>query len=259
MKIFVVIISICLPFSLLGAGCSKEEQPLPPVKETKVVKRIIKPAPKEPETSIPSEAAKAEPKEKKVEEIKTAAVEEKAEKISVPKTAEKVQAKEEKGYYVVKSDESLSSISGREDVYGDPMKWPILYRLNLDKLDKMGLGEDFPEREISEGIRMKFLTPDEKGENLKNRGQKFWVVNILSATTKKDIVLSAIRLIKNGYPVYITTARVSGKDWMRLRLGFFKNKAEADAKGKQAMAVLKFSDSWTTKIGPKEFEEFGGY
>jgi len=244
---------------LLGAGCSKEEQPLPPAKETKVVKRIVKPVPKEPETSIPSESVKAEPEEEKGEEVKTADVEEKTEKISEPKTTERKETKEEVGYYVIKSGESLSSISGREDVYGDPMKWPNLYLLNLDKLDKMGLGADFPDREISEGIRMKFLTPDEVSENRKNREQQFWVVNILSATTKKDIVLSAVKLIKNGYPVYIATARVNGRDLMRLRLGFFKNKAEADAEGKQAMAVLNFSDSWTTKIGPKEFEEFGGY
>ena len=85
------------------------------------------------------------------------------------------------------------------------------------------------------------------------------MINIISATTKGDVIPPAIRLIKDGYKVYITKAKVKGNEWMRVRVGFFKNKTEADAEGQKIMTVLNFADSWTTKIGKKEFVEFGGY
>jgi hypothetical protein len=81
----------------------------------------------------------------------------------------------------------------------------------------------------------------------------------VSATTNTKIIPPAIRLINNGYPAYITRAKVKGKDWIRLRVGFFKSRTEADTEGKKIMAMLKIADSWVTKAGKKELEEFGGY
>jgi len=68
-----------------------------------------------------------------------------------------------------------------------------------------------------------------------------------------------LSLVKHKYPVYITTAKVNDKDWMRLRVGFFKTKAEADDEGKKIMELLRFKDSWTTKLGANEFADFARY
>ncbi len=162
-------------------------------------------------------------------------------------------------FYIVKKGDSLSSIAGRSDVYGDPLKWPILYRLNMDKLDALEAGEDFLESELSEGVMLKIITPDEAKENLERRVHNVWVVNVLSATTNGKIIPVAVRLIDNGYMTYITRAKVKGKDWTRLRVGFFKDRTEADTKGKKIMAMLNLADAWVIKVGKKELGEFGGY
>ena len=46
---------------------------------------------------------------------------------------------------------------------------------------------------------------------------------------------------------------------MRLRVGFFKNRAEADTEGKKIRAMLSLDDYWITTIAKKELEEFGSY
>jgi hypothetical protein len=260
MKISATIISICLTIFLLCGGCSIEEPPPPPVKKIKVVKPIKRPAPENAKATLTDKEEKPKAEAKEVEEVKTAAVEEKALKTPEADDREKETEKEEvTGYYIVKKGESLSGIAARKDVYGGSLKWPILYRANMDKLGKLQLGEDFADSELPEGVRLKIISPDEVKENLKRRIHNVWVVNVLSATTNREIISTTIRLIKNGYPVYITRAKVKGKDWMRLRVGFFKNKTKARTESKKIMTMLNLTDSWVTKVEKKELEEFGGY
>ena len=144
-------------------------------------------------------------------------------------------------------------------MYGDSLKWPILYWLNMDKLGKLQLAEDLPDLEVPEGVRLKIVSPNEMRENLKSIGHNVWAVNVLSGTTNGQIIPAAIRLIRNGYPVYITRVKLEGKDWMRLRVGFFKNRTDADKETKKIMIILNLTDSWVTKVGKQELEEFGGY
>ena len=259
MKFSAIIISICLTLFLWFGGCSREEPPPHPVKKHKIVMPIKRPVQKKADTSLPSKQEKAKEKTEEARKVKTAAVEEKAIRPPEAEIIEKETVVEEvTGYYIIKKGDSLSSIAGRDDTYGDPLKWPILYRLNMDKIDALQVGEDFLESELPEGVRLKIITPDEAKENLERRLHNVWVVNVLSATTNEKIIPVAIRLIKNGYPVYITRATVKRKDWMRLRVGFFKNKTEADTEGKKIMSLLNLDNSWVTKI-EKELEEFGGY
>ena len=37
--------------------------------------------------------------------------------------------------YSVGSNDSLWSIAGRDDIYGDPYMWPLIYKLNSDKIE----------------------------------------------------------------------------------------------------------------------------
>ena len=81
MKIPAPLICICLTLLLLHAGCSQEEEPLPPVENTKVVMPIKKPPPKKVETPQPHERRKAvEAVQGRAEEVKTAASQAKVDK-----------------------------------------------------------------------------------------------------------------------------------------------------------------------------------
>lgn len=266
MKVSITMIAICLALFFLGPGCSQEEQP--PVQKTRVTKPIEMPAQEEVKTVVTVEEAKPKPEEKDEEEKKETEEkgkekeEVKTQKPPQPEIKEKEAATEsEAGYYIVKKGDSLAGIAGKEDVYGDRLKWPVLYRYNMDRLGNFQAREDFPYMELLAGVRkLKIVTSDEARENLKRRTDNLWVVNVFSTTsTRGKIVSAAARLIKNGYPVYITSARVKGKEWKRLRVGFFGNRSEAAKEAKKMMAILNLVDSWVAKIVKKEFEEFGGY
>jgi len=262
MKFEMTIISICMTSVFLWGACSDGEQSLPPVQKTKVVMPIKRPTPEKPKIPSPTQEVEAKPDVKGSSEVKTAALEEKGVKASGTEPKKEVKetaVKEEAGYYTVKKGDTLSSIAGKKEVYDDPLKWPILYRFNLDKLGNIQAGQDFANIEIPEDLRIRFLTSAEVKQNLKNRIHGLWVVNIISATTNKKIVPAAVKLIQEGYPVYIASAKVKGKDWMRLRVGFFKDREEANTNGKKIMEIINLTDSWSTKVDEKELEEFGGY
>jgi hypothetical protein len=260
MKISVAIISICLTLFLLCESCSREEPSPPRVQKSKIIMPIKMPPPQKAKTSIASAGEKAKSEAKEAGNLKTAAIEERALETPETRTREtETEMEEVIGYYIAKKGESLSSIAARGNVYGDPLKWPILYRLNIDKLHKLQLGEGLPHREVPEGLRLRILSPDEIKENLQRIVHNVWAVSVLSGTTDREIIPPAIRLIRNGYPVYITRVRVKGKDWMRLRVGFFKNRADGEKERKKIMSMLNLHDSWITQVEKQELEEFGGY
>ncbi len=265
MQVLTLTICACLTLFLSLAGCSTEEEGLPPLKENKVVKPIKKPSPPPPEKAKTPPASvvslkKAKPEQKKKVEAETAAVPVKdAEKRDKEAGEKKIPTKPEPGYYRVKKGDTLASIAGRADVYGDPLKWPILCRFNTDKLLKMKVGEDFADRTLTEGMKLKIITPDEKRENLKKRADNLWVVNVLSSPNKQEIIPATLKLLGEGYPAYITRTTVKGKDYMRLRVGFFEKKDEADSEGEKIKALLNLGEPWKTKVGKEELEEFGGY
>ncbi len=258
MKGFVPLISIGVAIIILGTGCSKEEDAPPPAKKQKVVQKIIKPPPEAIKNPIPDK--KPEPVAKEVPEAKIPAGKKGGLMPPESNIPEKgVTSGKESGIYVVKKGESLSSISGQAEVYGNPLNWPILFRDNMDKFSGVKLGGDLPDSMIPEEVRLKIVTPEEVKENLKERADKFWIINIISTTAGKEVVPSAIKLIKGGYSVYITSAMVKGKSYKRLRVGFFKNQAEAAAAGKKVMSLLKTTEFWPTTITKGEHEAFAGY
>jgi len=260
MKVPATIISTCLTLSLSCFGCSKEESPPPPVEKYKVVMPVKRPAPETAETELPSKVEKGKEEAEEPAEVKTAAVGEKAVEPPGTETIEKEKAAgEEAGYYTVKRGDTLSSISGREDVYADPLKWPLLYRHNMGKIGELQLVHDFLDRELPEGVVLRIIRPDEARENLRRKATRAWAVNVLSAPTQQALISSAIRLMREGYPVYLTSATVKGRNWIRLRVGFFRDKTEADMERKEITALLNISNSWVTEVGQKELEEFGGY
>jgi hypothetical protein len=245
MKVSATIVCICLTALIISGGCSREESPPPPPQKSKVVRPIKVPSRQE----APTEEAKAEP-----QELKPPPVEEQA--LAQTEAGEK-EPEEAAGYYIVKRGDSLSAIAVK--VYGDSLKWPFLYRDNMDLVGSVPSAEPLPDSELPEGLRLKVISPDEVAANLKGRPQELWAVNVLSATTTEKLTPLALRLLKGGYLIYITRATVKGRQWMRLRAGFFTQREEANREGRKIMAMLHLDNSWVTKVGDGERKEFAGY
>ena len=266
MKVFIPVVLIWVTILIWGTGCSKEEDQPPPVERPKVVMPIIKPPTDVIKKPVSDVRPGPQPLMSQVPEVVNptgqgpeAAPKQEPKPLEVAIQENRDKTVEEPGIYVAKKGESLATISGRMEVYGNALNWPILFRHNLDKLENEKIENDLPNMIIREDVRLKLVTPEEMRENLEKRAEKFWVINIISARDGKDVVSPAIKLIKGGYLVYITSANVNGKPYQRLRVGFFKNKEEAEAAGKKIMSLLNITEFWPTKITKSEHEEFAGY
>ena len=282
MKVIVAVFLISVAF-VFGWACSKEEAK--EVEKPKVVLPIEKPAPERFPVPVADRPGSVGEEEVSIGITVTAPVQE--QETDSPQVAEipegEAAPKEEPGVYVVQKGDSLSKIAGREDVYGDPLKWPSLFRLNLDKLEDMKVAEAFElkwsslfrlnadtaeamkvlevfdHEELPEGLKLKFTTKREAQENLTQLSEKTWVVNVLSSQSPKSLVAPAIMLVKKGYRPYISEADVKGQKWLRLRVGFFSTRSEAMAAGKDIMSILNADETWVTKVVQGELERYGAY
>jgi hypothetical protein len=296
MRVPAFIVPVCVFCSILSLGCSREDEPSASPPSPKVVQtikqlppeQVMTPAakpdqkspqaqadmpaqpPEKPEGANQSEAlgkpaagvsvteapvVETPPAPAKSESEETGTRESKAPdtKVQEPK------AEEEKGYYAVKKGDSLVEIASRKDTMQDPLKWPILLRLNRDKLGDLPVGEGLATWELSPGTKLRFITPSQAKEGLKKSSGSLWVVNVISTPKEAEIVAPAATLAKKGYPVYITRANVKGTDYLRLRVGFFTDKKEAGAAAEQIRGLLKLKDFWITKANNAEYQEVAGF
>lgn len=134
-----------------------------------------------------------------------------------------------------------------------------LARLNYEIFKTYPITEELPDMKIPDGTKLRIHDPAEIEENLRKRSQKLMVVNVLSATTNAKIIPIMAQLVKHNYPVYLSSAKVKEKDWIRIRVGFFKERAEAEAEKRRIMTITGIRDSWESQVGPIEFEQFAGY
>jgi len=199
--------------------------------------------------------------EKKAVAVKDAGLEKKPADVlqEEKKPEEKRPAEAKDGTYIIQEGDSLFKVAGRKDVYGNPMKWPSLFRLNRAGLSGMELSDNFEHKGLPVGLGLRFVTPEEASENLSKLGKKVWVVNALSSQASQKIVPAALLLMENGYRVYISSAVVKGQEWMRLRVGFFGDRSKASTVAKKIGPLLKADDAWIAKLGEQELKEFGGY
>lgn len=162
-------------------------------------------------------------------------------------------------HYKVKAGDTLASIAAQPQMYGDPMMWPILYRHNLKELAVLHEGAGLPTASLPHGTRLLVATPHEIEVMKKNRAAEPWVINVLSTAIGDKAADAAARLAKGGQVVYLTKARVEGKDWIRVRVGYFRTKADAEKEGERILRSLSLDKIWVAKVGPEEFEKYGGY
>ncbi|RLB27779.1 MAG: hypothetical protein DRG87_10715 [Deltaproteobacteria bacterium] len=260
MKIPAIILAFCLTVPLWLGGCSEEETAHPPGEHRNTVVPIKKAPQGKAEFNSPRGEEELKDEGGLREELHAPNNPEIKRKPSDIDT-EKKQAEpveEATGYYIVKPGDGLSEIAARDEVYGDPLKWPILYFYNMDKIGELQLVDEFLDRDLPEGERLRIITPREARENLRRRAECTYTVNVISARSQKGLISSAIRLMREGYPVYITSATVRGREWMRLRVGFFETKIEASLERMKINDILSIHNSWIAKVEQYELEEFGG-
>ncbi len=283
-RFLVAVFCIAVPL-FFGAACSKEEQK--EVQMPRVVVPITKPVQEIPLVALAIESKNNEPEETPIAVTETVSLEDKErqpDSSSLVETPEEQEViKEEDGYYKVQKGDSLLKIAGRDDVYGNTLMWPSLFRLNMDRLGGMKVAEafdlkwsslfklntdssngvnvleNFEAEELPEGLHLKFITEKDAKENLAKVAQKIWVVSVISSQNMKNLVPPAITLMKNSYRVYISEARVKGQDWMRLRVGFFATHQEATEEGEKIMSMLGEDETWVTRIAQSELENYGRY
>ena len=243
-KLKVLILSMCPALFLFGA-CKKEEPR--EVRAPKVVMRIKVPV--EKKALLQGDATTGQSSPKTSKGTGTAALK------KISRTPEKPEA----GRYKTRKGDSLFKISGMPEIYGNSLKWPSLFRLNMDQLGGMQVTDTFEHKGLPKGIKIRFVTPEEAKKNLAQVYRKPWVVNVLSSQSSKEIVPAAVLLMKKGYRVYITKTVIKGKGWMRLRAGYYKNRKKAVAAGKVIKTIMNASDAWVAAIGKEERESTGGY
>jgi hypothetical protein len=164
------------------------------------------------------------------------------------------------GYYITQKGDSLSIIAGHGEVYGDPLKWPSLFRLNVGEFDDSEIKKGFQDKELAEGHELRFVTAREAEENLMKLGRKQWAINVVSVQNPASLPLYISRLARNGFHAYITEAEVNGKEWTRLRVGFFDDYTEAKRNAETIGSLLSLNvDPLAVKISESELDIFGGY
>ncbi len=163
-----------------------------------------------------------------------------------------------KGYYVVAEGDTLKKIAGKKDVYNDPLKWTIL--LNHNKgIPVLKLEKELPDKKLPEGMSLKIISPETVKSTLKDREKFRWVINVFSSPLEENITRLALDLIGGGYPAYITKFNVKGENYLRLRVGFYKDKNSSIIESEKIKKLINISDIWNAKIGDQEFTEFAGY
>jgi hypothetical protein len=240
MKLGTILLLILLISSLSLIGCS-EKKSNDSNNKVLVKRAIIKP-PEDNNTKNTPDLNKSVP----------ALEAEKPTEITMPEKADE-------RFYTAKGDESLSDIAARNEVYGDRLKWIVLYRFNREAFERTGKDESFPDKHVPAEIKLKVISKSDTGKASMTGSKDHWAVNVLSSPEEEKLVPDAIRLADNGYPAYITKANVKGQDYIRLRVGFYDKKTAAEDAGQKIAEILNVSDIWMTRADEPEYKEFGGY
>ena len=67
------------------------------------------------------------------------------------------------------------------------------------------------------------------------------------------------KLMASGFPAYSGSAMVKEEEWIRVRVGFFRNQDEAQKAGEEIREKCYFKGPyWITRVSQKEMEDLVG-
>ncbi|MEW6376999.1 MAG: glycosyltransferase family 2 protein [Thermodesulfobacteriota bacterium] len=113
------------------------------------------------------------------------------------------------------------------------------------------------------GISEKSETPSFEPSFMEERGEienrEYWVVHVVSVMTEEQAMFYKQRLLAAGFPAYSIRARVKEVEWIRVRVGFFRNEGEAlKAREEINKRFIPRRHYWITKVSTKEVESLLG-
>jgi hypothetical protein len=159
--------------------------------------------------------------------------------------------------YTVRESGTLLEIAQRPDVYGDALKWPALFRHNMNKFQSAA---DLLSQPVPRGTRLRVVTPDRASKESATADERFWVVNAATVRTLDRTAPLATALMRRGYRVYLMKTELAGEQWIRLRVGFYPTILEAMAVCNQIRPLMPDSgEPCVSKIDAEEFEKNAGY
>ncbi|MBN1614768.1 MAG: hypothetical protein JW950_09910 [Deltaproteobacteria bacterium] len=163
--------------------------------------------------------------------------------------------------HVTIDGETLGGIAGQSRIYGDNLKWPLIYLLNREELGKLRLApEALSITPLPAGLVLAIMLPEEaRKRSARAAEEKPWVINILSSLNANEITPMVVRLIDGGYFAYISEWHYKDKRWKRLRVGFFADRETANEQGRKITEKLGLSTFWTVKADWDELNEYAGY
>ena len=86
-----------------------------------------------------------------------------------------------------------------------------------------------------------------------------WVVHVASVKTEEQAMIYKERLMAAGFPAYSIRTKVRGEDWIRVRVGFFNNREEAQKAGNEVeKKLIAKGPYWITNVSKKEMEDLFG-
>ena len=151
-------------------------------------------------------------------------------------------------------------MAGRKQVYGDPLMWPSLLRLNPKILTFTRDTDALPRLELPAGTELLFVTQAAAVAERVKIGSRFWAVNVASKSEERLLARLVVPLIQSAYRPYITAISVKGVEYRRLRVGFFKSQTEAVAVAKDIQKKLSLPEQpWIQQVSQEEFKRHAGY
>ena len=90
----------------------------------------------------------------------------------------------------------------------------------------------------------------------KVNASSIWVINALSTQDPAKVQDLLTKLQATNHTIYTYEKEVDGQNWHRVRVGFFRTKAEAEQVGRQLAARYHLPEPWLVKPGPQEINKF---
>lgn len=89
-------------------------------------------------------------------------------------------------------------------------------------------------------------------KEVKNAQKGLWVVHIASYVTRDEAAAMQKKLKEDGYNAYISDFNLKGKQWYRLRVGFYATEDDAKVAGKKIAKTYSIAGVWAVKPTRKE-------